>query len=693
MKFKSRVLSPYWICFLIIAGVGGGSGCVYSFEAGSASLSPDTQVTATPTPGDTQPAGGTGTDGNVYITQAKSISDGVESGQTSLTVSPDSGYVLSSVFVDLGADFQTTNVCSGRTIFGRAGAAICQGTSGGTNATAANVLTGTYFWNSTGNSVEGTMAIGSSFVGSNAWTVLTIPAGYYDGTETATAADTNLVASNIVSGTSIFGVNGNATVESHSLCSGSNQFGCVSTATYLTQSTPDTPAAAANVLTGKEFYVGGALITGTMATGSNVTGTNGSLSATIPVGYHDGTKTASMSDTDLTGSNICTTRTIFGTAGSAICQSGTTNSGAVAEDMISGKEAWDSAGTKMTGTITNRGTLDASTAFPGSGYYSATVSNAPGASAICSGTTVFGTAGSATCGGGISLNSNAFRDQETTVISQAAETTTYAGAALPSGYRDVPRIDQYNESTKDTEGTVDSGVTLVVRDSFINCGTTQNTIAGRISDCATNNGDNATWDGAVKANAGQGQWKLVTRQGVNQEVWQDHRTGLLWSSVLSDSSTNWCVAAGNAQYEYSSAPWEMDGGCGNTDFQPDYPTAQSWCAESGPTAMQAVTGSGENWSNGTYSAAKGGMGKTSTASSPSVRWRLPTKYDYQAADINGIRFVMPDMKASGGNDEWSASLWSFSAGYAWYFDVWSGGGFSHRSRAYIGSTSVRCVGR
>jgi hypothetical protein len=103
--------------------------------------------------------------------------------------------------------------------------------------------------------------------------------------------------------------------------------------------------------------------------------------------------------------------------------------------------------------------------------------------------------------------------------------------------------------------------------------------------------------------------------------------------------------------------------------------------------MAAVTGSGETWGTGTYHNAKGGLGKNST---PGVRWRLPTRYDYSRADANGIRFVMPDMGPSSSGYEWSASVVSDNRGNAWLFNGYYGYlGYGNRYDTY----GVRCVGR
>lgn len=294
------------------------------------------------------------------------------------------------------------------------------------------------------------------------------------------------------------------------------------------------------------------------------------------------------------------------------------------------------------------------------------------------------------------------------------------------------------------------------------------------------------------SSAGQGSWKLVTRNGANKEVWQDQRTGQLWSSRVT-SAMNWCQVSGNVQMSpvtYSNAynnaagtpisgngtigsisggssaaaetititftsataftvsgancgggsissggltttagstvTWSRANYCsftltqGSTNFavndkfilqsvsaathscapgagsglQPASPI--SYCAEVAGVNAPA----GENWGTGVYMAAKGGMGKTTTAQSPSVRWRLPSIYDYNITNANGIRFVMPDMGIAGtnrpsidgsvvGTIEWSSSLVSYSRNLAWYF--LSNGYVTSYNRYF--TISARCVGR
>ena len=82
-------------------------------------------------------------------------------------------------------------------------------------ATPAEVLSGKTFWGLTSGASwgiqTGTATAGTDVVGANGQLVMTIPNGLYAGNKTATASDTSLMASNIKSGISIFGVAGTYT--------------------------------------------------------------------------------------------------------------------------------------------------------------------------------------------------------------------------------------------------------------------------------------------------------------------------------------------------------------------------------------------------------------------------------------------------------------------------------------------------
>ena len=304
---------------------------------------------------------------------------------------------------------------------------------------------------------------------------------------------------------------------------------------------------------------------------------------------------------------------------------------------------------------------------------------------IVNGVTIFGVTGSLSAGAS-SLAANAHRNLGTTQISQSDEVTTYAGVDLPAGYREVPDI------LLDDEGSVGGNVTFVDRTgwSTTTCGLS-GTIDQRIADCAANGtiGTEATWDGAVKGNAGQGAWKLVTREGdlgsslagAGREVWRDERTGLLWSSKVA-TSLNWCKASGsNFITNNPSAQDDPNDYCDNA-------TSQTTGTGPGNKAISACYEDGENYFTGTDGAIDdAGKGSLGSASTPAVRWRLPSIYEYEQANINGIRFVLPD---SDGNYEWSASVVSSNRNSAWYFNGLNGIVY-YLNR--FNSRAVRCVGR
>jgi hypothetical protein len=335
-------------------------------------------------------------------------------------------------------------------------------------------------------------------------------------------------------------------------------------------------------------------------------------------------------------------------------------------------------------TISTAGeTLTSFTAPSGIAYSTVTVDQGSQfqALSICGSDAIFGLTGTAVCLGSGSttlvptdtlLQSNTGRAKGTSQVGQIQEVTTYASNALPAGYHDIPILAQ------DDDGYVNRGNVNYGTRPASDCGLS-GSLTTRIGDC------NLSWDGNTQANLGQGLWKLVTRSGLSHEVWQDQRTGLVWSSNFAGTS-NWCQASGNAEAADASNY------CNNVTYQPYYISNNiglSKCAETGtyPANAAEAVGStlGNTWS-GTYLAQKGGMGLQST---PAVRWRLPTKSDYAQAEVDGIRFVMPDMGATGGSFEWTATIVSNARNSAYFFYI---------DMAELGTSSrfntmaVRCVG-
>lgn len=211
------------------------------------------------------------------------------------------------------------------------------------------------------------------------------------------------------------------------------------------------------------------------------------------------------------------------------------------------------------------------------------------------------------------------------------------------------------------------------------------TTIAKITHCVAVFGTGAIWDGSLNGNAGQVTWKLVTRTGANssgkgREVWQDTKTGLLWSSLIS-TNINWCKASGSSNASGVAAAnkeADPDAICDNATYQ-DQTTAQSACFEGTGFA---------NSDPAIDNAGKTGMALTATH--PLVAWRIPTMYDYEIADYHGIRFILPDMGANGSGEEWTGTLSSINTTQAWTYSSTLG---SHSSRSRTSGYSVRCVGR
>ncbi len=559
-----------------------------------------------------------------------------------------------------------------------------------------------------------------------ATTVITaaIPNAFY-ANQQVRFTESNLVASNIRSGTSIFGVAGSLNPP-YSVCSEDtgtlNASQCSTSANRYVAS------------------VAGASITswGNVAGGTSVT-------APIPDGYYK-TKMITFIDTDLISANILNGVNIFGVIGSATaafspCTDNTLNAGACSTAVnryvyttanggrsancvagFNGGACWtNGANQYVTGTlggnITSWTNTSSATTVNGTislGYYPGnTIAFTDAnliASNIKSGVSIFNVPGSYT-GGGVTLMSNMHRDKTATQISQETEAITNSGFAFSNadpGYRAIPKI------SKDDDGKTGGSVTLVDRtgwdtncdaatgagggsaNSACQCGLS-GTVEQRIADCVSHTviGSNATWDGATKGNAGQGTWKLVTRTGSlvstkGREVWRDERTKLLWSSLVS-TSLNWCKATGsNFVTNNPSAENDPDNYCNSASYQ----TTGVWSAGTNKAISACFEDVDDNGASDYFTTTdadidNAGKGNLNLGSTPRVDWRLPTIYDFEQANINGYRFVFPDT-ISNTYYEWSASVNSASRGAAWFLKG-THGDVSCNSRFIPGA--VRCVGR
>jgi hypothetical protein len=328
---------------------------------------------------------------------------------------------------------------------------------------------------------------------------------------------------------------------------------------------------------------------------------------------------------------------------------------ASASHILSGRKAYDSEGGVITGTLQE---VDGSKSAMNTGDENddtkTSVEVTPSASQlfqkftidlgaefkqenICSGKTIFGRLGTAACA--LAFGSGAHRTP---------------GSATQ---RDIPVV-----ATDDDGFMGDNPVTRADTSSKASCGTSQATIAARISDCAI------SWDGEALGKMGEGKWSLVTKAS-GHEVWKDERTGMLWGGNM--GGNNWCQASGNI---------ENDGGI---DCSPG-----NGLQPASPVSMCAEEAAGLN-SDG-FDDPKGGMRKVATPNSPSVSWRLPTRRDYFQAYANGMAYVLPGFLNT---SFWTASVGSSNRFNAWFFYAYGIGSMLLGNGSRGNYYSVRCVGR
>ncbi len=290
--------------------------------------------------------------------------------------------------------------------------------------------------------------------------------------------------------------------------------------------------------------------------------------------------------------------------------------------------------------------------------------------------------------------SGAAREPNIQRMDLSEEAIGHAGSALdpylPTGYHEIPMFYSSSDGSQlliDDDG---SSVYPVDRSTWgtVTCGLS-GTIAARVSDCGLKI-SGGVWDGLQKGNAGQGKWTLVSRSGVNKEVWRDESTGMIWSSLVA-SSLNWCKAAGssnsaNVSVSASLIENDPDDICDNSSYQ------KNGVAESVISACFEATGFSTTDAK-INNTGKSGLSLTST---PNVYWRLPTLYDYQLAEYHGIRFVLPDMgyNLSSSNTilEWTGTINSLSSisEEAWAVDSKH---FDQSSNTRSAELAVRCIGR
>ncbi len=177
----------------------------------------------------------------------------------------------------------------------------------------------------------------------------TISSGQYLNGDQIIKGDVHLVASNIKSGISLFGVAGTFT--------------------------SDANAEANQILSGKTAYVKGNKITGSIGSKGSTTYTPGVNNQTISKGQYLSENQTILGDADLKAANIKNGVEIFGVTGTF-----TSDANAIANQILSGKTAYVK-GNKITGSMSNKAgaTVTASTTtsdatytyvtIPAAGYY------------------------------------------------------------------------------------------------------------------------------------------------------------------------------------------------------------------------------------------------------------------------------------------------------------------------------------
>lgn len=174
----------------------------------------------------------------------------------------------------------------------------------------------------------------------------------------------------------------------------------------------------------------------------------------------------------------------------------------------------------------------------------------------------------------------------------------------------------------------------------------------KIAECYEKNAGKAIWSGTASGSSAEATWKLVSmtiKAAATIEVWQDTRTGMLWSDVISKTA-NWCQASGNESNDSAEVSINCNDNEGNDKLCPNLNLVEL----------------------------------------PKVIWRLPTRIDYLQADIDGIRFVL---QKGNGENFWTATTATAEAGVArqnaWSYNFQFGNLLADKM---TNKKQVRCIG-
>jgi hypothetical protein len=184
------------------------------------------------------------------------------------------------------------------------------------------------------------------------------------------------------------------------------------------------------------------------------------------------------------------------------------------------------------------------------------------------------------------------------------------------------------------------------------CGTTQATVALRISDC-----DKTV---ILPPQCNNAVWKLVTKDAYS-EVWLDSTANMIWSDLAKNGGdaedllyANWCNASGASNTVVDSPYLSAD------TFISVYFEGSICDLNIHSTCFEA-----DGYNSAYYSNAKGGLSATH-----GVIWYLPTVSDMQIAAANGIRRIVPNASeecfTSSVNSTLPDMAWSFGGGGSFY---------------------------
>jgi fructose-specific component phosphotransferase system IIB-like protein len=409
---------------------------------------------------------------------------------TSTTVSV--GYYEATTLNTVDSDLTSNNIKSGTAIFGIAGDLNVVDTSSG-DSVATDIKSGKKAW-ADGNEVIGTLPTKTL-----SDTSTTVDAGYYDAT-TLEAMDSDLVANNIKSNVTIFGVTGNLNVVD----------------------TSSGDAVATDIKEGKKVWVDGNELTGNLSV--KILSDTSTL---IDAGCYDAISLNTV-DSDLISDNIKSGLTIFGVTGDANVVD--THSGdAVAANIKEGKKAWVN-GHEITGALLMQ-SLSNTSAMLNPGCYDFTTLDAVDSdltpSNIKSNVTIFGITGDSNVVDTSSADAvSANLDSGKKAWVDGVEIT---GTRIPASITKTGQTTSYKAGD---DGDYGKGVTTKTRFTDNGNGTVTDNLTGLVwtknANCL---GDRLNWDDAVNyANAlanglcelsdgsSAGEWRLPNIRELNSLV-------------------------------------------------------------------------------------------------------------------------------------------------------------------------------